>query len=377
MKKRIFITVTSLLVLIVGLAGIKGLQFGTMIAMGESFSPPPATVTAALVRKEIWETSFSTIGTLDAIKGVQVSAELPGKIVEIHLVAGAKVKAGALLAQQDTSSEEALLRAANAAAKLTHISLNRNQELLSKKMIPQAEYDASVAQHEQAIAQAENIKSNIAKKTLRAPFSGRLGTHRIDIGQNLKEGESIVSLQALDRAFVNFQLPQIALNHLKSGLRIKVSADTLPLNEMIEGNITAIEPEVDAGTRNVNLQAIIPNPGERLLPGMFVNVSVILPAQNEVLIIPTMAVLYAPYGDSVFVVDTHKSEKNGADEKVLRQQFVRLGEARGDFVEVVSGLNENENIVTAGVFKLRNGQAVIIDNTLQPEFKLNPVPADS
>lgn len=377
MKKRIFITVTSLLVLIVGLAGIKGLQFGTMIAMGESFSPPPATVTAALVRKEIWETSFSTIGTLDAIKGVQVSAELPGKIVEIHLVAGAKVKAGALLAQQDTSSEEALLRAANAAAKLTHISLNRNQELLSKKMIPQAEYDASVAQHEQAIAQAENIKSNIAKKTLRAPFSGRLGTHRIDIGQNLKEGESIVSLQALDRAFVNFQLPQIALNHLKSGLRIKVSADTLPLNEMIEGNITAIEPEVDAGTRNVNLQAIIPNPGERLLPGMFVNVSVILPEQNEVLIIPTMAVLYAPYGDSVFVVDTHKSEKNGADEKVLRQQFVRLGEARGDFVEVVSGLNENENIVTAGVFKLRNGQAVIIDNTLQPEFKLNPVPADS
>lgn len=377
MKKRIFITVISLLVLIVGLAGIKGLQFGTMISMGESFSPPPATVTAALVRKEIWETSFSTIGTLDAIKGVQVSAELPGKIVEIHLVAGTKVKAGALLAQQDTSSEEALLKAANAAAKLTHISLNRNQELLSKKMLPQAEYDASVAQHEQAIAQAENIKSNIAKKTLRAPFSGRLGTNRIDIGQNLKEGESIVSLQALDRAFVNFQLPQIALNHLKSGLRVKVSADTLSLNEMIEGNITAIEPEVDADTRNVNLQAIIPNPGERLLPGMFVNVSVILPEQNEVLIIPTMSVLYAPYGDSVFVVDTHKSEKNGADEKVLRQQFVRLGEARGDFVEVVSGLNENENIVTAGVFKLRNGQAVIIDNTLQPEFKLNPVPADS
>lgn len=377
MKKHIIIAVVCLFALIAGLAGIKGWQFSSMLAAGANFSPPPATVTVSTVKKETWETVFSTIGTVDAIKGIEVSAELPGKITHIDLTAGANVKTGTVLVRQDTSSEEAQLNAANAATELALINLNRNRELLAKKMISQAEYDASAAQYKQSLAQADHVKTLIAKKTLHAPFSGKLGTYRVDIGQNLKEGEAIVSLQALDQMFVNFLLPQITLGHLHAGLKVKISADTLSSGEHLTGTITAIEPQVDPATRNVRLQATLPNPNKQLLPGMFVNVEVILPEHTEVLTIPATAVLYAPYGDSVFVVDTQKNEKNNSTNPVLRQQFVRLGETRGDFVAVVSGLKENEGIVTAGVFKLFNGQAVIIDNALQPEFKHNPDPEDS
>jgi len=226
------------------------------------------------------------------------------------------------------------------------------------------------------VAQADSIRATIGKKTILAPFTGLLGIRLINLGQMLKEGEAIVSLQALDPIFVDFALPQQQLAHLQRGLAVRLTTDALP-GEVVEGEITAINPQVDAATRNIMSQATVANPRERLRPGMFVNVAVTLPSQERVLTIPAPAVLYAPYSDSVFVVEEKKDEKTGLSGKAVRQQFVRLGEKRGDYVSVMSGLKEGETIVSTGVFKLRNGQAVIVNNSLSPEFKLAPKPEDS
>jgi membrane fusion protein (multidrug efflux system) len=226
------------------------------------------------------------------------------------------------------------------------------------------------------VAQFDTIRAAIAKKTIRAPFAGRLGIRLINLGQILNEGEAIVSLQSLDPIFINFSLPQQQLVQAQPGLTVQVTTDALP-DQTIEGKITAINPAVDTATRNLRVQATVANPQKRLRPGMFVNVAVVLPVQDKVLAIPATAVLYAPYGDSVFVVEEKKREQNSPPGKVVRQQFVRLGKKRGDFIAVSSGLNDGETIISTGVFKLRNGQAVVVDNTLAPEFRLKPKTNDN
>ena len=239
-----------------------------------------------------------------------------------------------------------------------------------------AEHDAAVAEHRQAIAQADSIRASISKKKIRAPFAGRLGIRLVNLGQYLKEGDGIVSLQSLDPIFVNFLLPQKALVHLRPGLPVRITTDGLP-GETIEGRITTVNPEVDPITRNIRAQATIANPDDILRPGMYADLAVVLPTDREVLAIPTTAVLYAPYGYSVFLVEEKKDEKTGKVGKVLRQQFVRLGESRGDFMAVTEGLQGGETIVSTGVFKLRNGMGVEIDNTLAPNFALQPTPENN
>jgi membrane fusion protein (multidrug efflux system) len=302
-----------------------------------------------------------------------VTAELTGKIVNIAFQPGTTVKAGDLLVKQDTSTEEAQLRAAEATAALAKTNIDRLRELLGRKIISQSEYDNSEAQFKQAMAQCDNIRTVIDKKNIRAPFAGRLGIRLINLGQVLNEGQAIVSLQALDPIFVNFLLPQQEIAKLQPGFTVRVTTDALP-GQLIEGKITALNPQVDASTRNIRIQATLANAQERLRPGMYVNVAVVLPARSEVISIPATAVLYAPYSDSVFVVEEKKSEKAGQPVKVVRQQFAHLGEKRGDFVSVVTGLKEGDTVVSTGAFKLRNGQEVVVDNTLSPQFKLTPKP---
>jgi len=376
MTKRIIFTILGVLVLIGILGGIKGLQIQRMIAIGSQSTPPPETVTTAVVRSESWEALITSVGSLEAVQGVMLTAELPGKVVRIAFEPGTKVQAGDLLLQQDTSSEEALLRAAKATVALTKIELERSSKLLGKKAVAQAKYDSDDAQYKQAVAQIDGIRASIRKKTIRAPFAGSLGIRLVNLGQNLNEREPIVSLQTIDPIFVNFSLPQQQLAQVKPGLKVRVTTDALP-GQAIEGEITAISPEIDAATRNIRVQATVANSQERLRPGMFVNVAVVLPSREEVLTIPTTAVLYAPYGDTVFVVDAKTSEKGVEPVNVVRQKIVQLGEKRGDFVASVSGLDKGETIVSTGVFKLRNGQAVVVDNTLAPAFKLAPKPEDS
>ena len=371
MKKRVVFTVAGLFVLIGVLGGIKGLQISRMIADGKQFVPPPETVTAFEVHIESWESLLASVGSLEAVQGVMVTAELPGKVVNIAFEPGAMVRAGELLVQQDISSETAQLRASEAAVALAKTTLERTRKLLTEKTVSQSQFDNADAQFKQAVAQFDTIRAAIAKKTIRAPFAGRIGIRLINLGQILKEGESIVSLQSLDPIFINFSLPQQQLAQVQPGFTVRVITDVLP-DQTIEGKITAINPAVDTATRNIQVQATVANLQEKLRPGMFVNVAVVLPAQDKVLAIPATAVLYAPYGDSVFVVEEKKSEKNRQRVKIVRQKFVRLGEKRGDFIAASSGLNDGETIVSTGVFKLRNGQTVVVDNTLAPEFKLMP-----
>jgi membrane fusion protein (multidrug efflux system) len=373
MKKRIFLSLLGVIVVVAILGGIKALQIGRMIEAGESFAPPPETVTTAEVRAESWETLVTSVGSLEAVQGVTVSAELPGKVVKLAFEPGAMASRGDILLEQDTTSERARLPGATASVALAKSNLRRAGELLKENFISQSEYDRAEAEYQVAIAAAEEIRAAIAKKTIRAPFAGRLGIRLVNLGEILQEGDDIVSLQSLDPIFVNFLLPQQQLSRIGTGLTVRVTTDALP-GEDVEGRITAINPEVDAATRNIRVQATAANPGERLRPGMYGNVAVVLPERKEVLTIPATAVLYAPYSDSVFVVEEGKDEKTGEAALVLRQQIVRLGEKQGDFVAVTSGLKEGETVVSTGVFKLRNGQAVVVDNTLEPEFKLQPTP---
>lgn len=371
-KKPIILAVLALLILIALLAGTKALQIGKMVDQGKAFVPPPETVTTASVSSESWETLLNAVGSLSAVQGLTVAAELPGKVTQIAFAAGATVRRGDLLLRQDTSTEEAQLPGAEAAVALTKANLDRAAQLLAQKFISGAEYDAAKAAHRQAQAQAAAIRATIAKKTIRAPFAGRLGVRLVNLGQHLREGDAIVSLQTLDPIFVDFSLPQQQLAQLRPGLPVRVSADVLP--QPRGGTITALNPELDPATRSVRVQATLPNPGEELRPGMFVNIAVVLPARQQTLVIPATSVVYAPYSDSVFVVEEQKGADGGKGGLVLRQQFVHLGEKRGDFVAVLSGLKPGETVVSTGAFKLRNGQAVVVDNTLAPQFQLAPKP---
>jgi len=371
MKKRIAIAIVGLILVIGALGGVKALQIGKMIDQGKKFVPPPETITTAAATDESWEAALTSVGTLNAVQGVTVAAEIAGKVVKIAFEPGKSVAKGELLLQQDTSTEEAQLPGALAQAQLARSNQKRAEQLLAEKIISQVDHDTAVATYQQAQAQVDSIRAAIGKKTIRAPFSGHLGIRQANLGQMLREGDPIVTLQTLDPIYVDFTLPQQQLARLKSGQTVRVVSDTQA--GAFSGRITAINPQVDADTRNVKAQATVANRGGTLRPGMFVTVSVALPGRQKIVAIPGTAVLYAPYSDSVFVVEKAKDGKGD----VLRQQFVKLGEKRGDFVAVTSGLKSGETVVSTGVFKLRNGQSVVVDNKLAPQFQQNPKPENN
>lgn len=372
MFKKLLLTIAAILLIVGFLGGTKASQIFAMIAAGKAMKPVPETVTASPVTEQEWSNIVSATGSVAAVQGVTVATELAGQVSKIAFEAGAKVNEGDLLVQLDTSIEEAQLRAAEASAELAKANADRAKDLIAKSTISQSDFDAAAAQYKQAAAVADQIRATIAKKTIRAPFTGRLGLRLINLGQILKAGDSITTLQTLDPVYVDFSLPQQQLSVLGTGVPVHVTTDAAP-GETFDGKINAISPEVDQATRNVRVQATVPNVGEKLRAGMYANVEVQLPTSQKVLVIPATAVLYAPYGDSVFVIDEKKDE-DGNPQKVLRQQFIRTGSTRGDFVTVTQGLKAGDQVVTTGVFKLRPGTSVVIDNTYQPHAKLNPTP---
>ena len=369
-----FFALGIVVILVGGLAATKISEFKAMVAAKPSF--PPTPVTSAAVTSGTWQPILSAVGSLTAVQGAMVSAQLDGNVTRIAFEAGSTVKAGDLLVQQDVTSETAQLHAAEAAVALTKVNLERSRDLLAKETISQQQFDTDDANSKQALAQAANVQSVIGKKTIRAPFSGRLGIRLVNLGQTLKAGDPIVSLQALDPIYADFYLPQQDLQRVFRGTAVRISSDAIK-GHTADGKVTAINPDVDSSTRNVLTEATFANPDGRLRPGMFVDVEVVLPAKRTVLVIPATAVLSAPYGDSVFVIEDRKDAASGKTGKVVRQQFVRLGERRGDFVAVTSGLKSGEIVVTTGAFKLHNGFPVTIDNSLAPDAKLAPEPDDS
>ena len=377
MLKKFALTAIGLILVVGFIVGTKMLQFSAMAAAGASMVPPPEIVTAAAVKADTWENSIAVTGSFAAVQGVTVSAEMAGKVSKISFEAGATVKEGDVLVQLDVSTEQAQLRAAEATAALAQLNNTRSHELREKGTNSAADLDATDAQAKQSTAAADGIKAIIAKKTIRAPFAGRLGIRLVNVGQNLKEGDAIVTLQTLDPIYVNFSVPQQRLSAIAPGVVVRVKTDAAP-GDVFAGQINAINPDVDPATRSVRVQAIITNnSAEKLRPGMFASVEIVLPTTESVLSIPATAVLYAPYGDSVFVIEDKKDEKSGKAQKMIRQQFIRIGTARGDFVAVESGLKVGDEIVTTGAFKLRAGMAVTINNALAPEAQLDPKPKDS
>lgn len=376
MFKKLLVTFLGVLLLAGALVGTKLEQFRSMAEAGAKMVPPPEVVTAATATPDQWENTLRATGTLVPVQGVTVSSETPGKILRIAFESGTPVSAGDVLVELETSTEKAQLRAAEASAALAKANLSRSRELRKKSTVSPAELDAAQAQYDEAAAQAESIRTSIAKKTIRAPFSGRLGMRQVNLGEVLAEGDAISSLQSLDPIYVDFALPQQHLSQLALGLDVRVSTDAAE-GESFLGSISAISPEIDRQTRNVLVQATVSNRGEKLRGGMFANVEVVLPSRENVLVIPITAVLFAPFGDSVFVIEEGGANSTAAAQTSLRQRFVRLGAERGDFVAVVDGLSPGDRVVSSGVFKLRSGMPVEIDNTLAPDAKLDPRPGDA
>jgi membrane fusion protein (multidrug efflux system) len=368
------IAVGGLIALIVLIVGIKGLQIGKMMSTPRVM--PPTTVSSATVKEEDWVPTLSAVGSISAVQGAVVSSELGGVVSQIAFENGGTAKKGDLLVHLDASAEEAQLKSAEADLELAHADLQRSRDLVSRKVISKAEIDAAESKFKQKEGSVEQMRSMIAKKTVRAPFDGQLGIRQVNIGQMINPGQQVVPLTSLDPVFADFALPQQYLGQLKPGLEVHVTTDALP-GRVFDGKVTAINSMVDSSTRNITLQATLENPDHALRPGMFAKAEVALPQKHKTLVVPGSAISYAPFGDSVFVIEKKKDEKSGKESQVIRQQFVRVGEARGDLVAITQGLKAGESVVSTGVFKLRNGMTVTINNDLAPNPQINPHPIDS
>jgi membrane fusion protein (multidrug efflux system) len=369
----------GLMLLIVGLfvAGIgvyKFLQIRAAIAQGSSYSPPPETVTTIVAAEEEWPSTLSAIGSVSALQGVVVSADLAGVVRSISFNSGNQVKQGQVLVRLDTDQEQAQLAEANARRDLAKLNLERAEQLVERGVIAQAELDRLRAEARTAEASEQAIRATIGRKTIRAPFSGQLGIRQIDLGQRLNEGDPIVDLQALGSVYVDFALPQGEVSQLHRGAEVSVVAEN---GVEMKGKVTAINSLIDQATRNVAVQATFANPGARLKPGMFVDVKVDLGSAVRAVSLPASAVNFAPYGNSVFVVEQVTDPKTKKAYKGVNQRFIKLGRERGDQVAVLSGIKPGEEVVTTGAFKLRPGAAVVVDNKLKPANEAAPNPADS
>ncbi|PYJ20902.1 MAG: efflux transporter periplasmic adaptor subunit [Verrucomicrobia bacterium] len=373
-RKGLGIAIGLLVAIVIFVFGIKALQIGKMMSSPKVM--PSVTVTSAPVKEEDWAPMLSAVGSVSAAQGAVVATELGGTISEIRFENGAEAKKGDVLIRLDASQEEALLRSAEAEADLARTDLERSRGLAAQKVVSKAELDAAESKFRRLNAIVDQMRSNIAKKTIVAPFDGQLGIRQMNVGQMINAGQQVVALTSLDRVYVDFALPEQHVSKLTKDLEVRVRADALPGREF-KGKLTASNSMVDAVTRNVPLQATLENPDHALRPGMFTKVNVMLPETKKTIVIPGSAVSYAPYGDSVFVIEKQKDPKSGQESLVLRQQFVRIGETRGDFVSVTQGLKAGEEIVGTGVFKLRNGMVVTINNDLAPKPELNPTPADT
>lgn len=375
MAKRMFFMLAVVIVVVAGLGFFKYRQIQTAIAMGSSFAPPPDAVTTVVAKSETWPSTLDVIGTTAAIQGVTVSADLPGTVAKINFESGESVRAGDVLVELDIREERAQLAAAESDRDLAKINYERDQQLVKEGVVPRTQFDNSSAQQKSTDAKVGEIKATIERKTIRAPFSGVLGIRQINLGQYLAAGAAIVSLQTLNPIYVNFGVPQQQSPLVKTGRILQLTSDDIP-GVQFAGRVTAIDSVVNEATRNLQVQATLPNPGGKLRPGMFVQVQLGLGASQNVIPLPASAINYAPYGDSVFVVTDLKDPK-GKSYRGVRQQFVKVQGSRGDQVGVISGVNPGEEIVSSGVFKLRNGAAVQVNNKVQPPNNPKPNPEDS
>jgi len=375
MAKRMVLMLVVILALLGGLGFVKFKQVEAAIAQGKNFKIPPTAVTTVMAQKESWPSTLGVIGTAAAIQGVTVSADLPGTIDKIHFESGQWVKEGEVLVELDTRQEKAQLASLEAQRDLAKKNFDRAQQLVKSGVIARQDFDNATAQQKATEAQVGDIKAAIARKTIRAPFSGVLGIRQVSLGQYLAAGQSIVSLQTLSPIYVNFGVPQQETGKVIPGHVLRVTNSDLP-GMSFTGRIVALDSVINEQTRNIQVQAIVTNKENKLRPGMFVQVELPLGSPREVVPLPASAINYAPYGDSVYVV-TEMKDPQGNTYRGVRQQVVKVEGSRGDQVAVISGLHPGEEVVSSGVFKLRNGAPVVVNNTVKPSNSTSPKPEDS
>jgi membrane fusion protein (multidrug efflux system) len=371
MMKRMLIMLAIALLFIAAIGTWKVIQIRAAMAQSARFAPPPTAVTTAVATRERWQPVLSAVGSLRAVNGVTVSTDLAGIISQISFQSGTTVKKGNLLVKLDSRQEEAQLRSAEAHRDLAKLSLERQRSLVADGAVSRSDYDTAESEFRQATAAVDDARALIDRKTITAPFDGAVGIRQVDLGQYLNVGAPIVALQSLDPIYVEFALPQQDLEQIAVGKALRITAAGIS-GEKFDGEITAIESRLDDSTRNITVQGTIKNPEGRLRPGMFVNVDVLLP-ETSAIFIPASSISYAPYGDSVFVVK-NKQGADGSAGREVRQQFVKLGAARGDQVTVISGVKEGDEVVSSGAFKLRGGATVQVNNNVQPGNEANPNP---
>jgi membrane fusion protein (multidrug efflux system) len=381
---RYLLAIAGVLVVAGGLAGLKFTQISSLIALGKAQAqqgPPPESVATARAAAESWPETLTAVGSVAPAKGVTVASEVAGLVTAIRFDSGARVRRGQVLVELDRSVEVAQLAAARARQELALVSARRSRALIKEGVIAGAKLDSDESALKSANAEVAALRAQIERKTVRAPFAGRLGIRLVNVGQFLSPGTPLTVLQGVESLFVDFTLPQQRLPALAVGLSVRL---TVPgRDQALTGTLAAIDPEVDAATRTIKLRATVAPPDPQLRPGMFVNVEVVLPQQEPRVVIPATAVVHAAYGDSVFVVTPAAAEqrppaagREGPPPRVARQQFVRLGPYRGDFVAVLEGVTAGQEVVVAGAFKLRNGGRVVVRNDVTPDAQLAPTPAN-
>jgi membrane fusion protein (multidrug efflux system) len=365
------------LAIVFGFGFVKFTQIQGFIKLAKSgaFEPPPTAVTTDVAKQSEWQPTLESVGSATAVNGVNISTDLAGIVRQIAFESGNKVRAGDLLVRLDTTQEEAQLHQAEAQRDFAAVTLKRDKDLVEKHAISQSDYDNAEAAYRQVQANVDQFNALIARKTLRAPFDGVTGIRQVNLGQYLKEGDMVVTLQAFDPIYVNFSLPQQDLSKLAVGQPVALRVDAFE-NQSFDGKITAINSLVDQTTRNIQVQATFSNSDLRLRPGMFAKVSVIMNEKQNVVAIPATAIHYAPYGDSIFIVSEMKDQL-GKEYKGVKEQFIKIGQARGDMIAIVSGLKPGEEVVTSGVFRLKSGAHVNVNNQIKPGSDLAPNPSDS
>jgi membrane fusion protein (multidrug efflux system) len=366
LTKRIIGMILGVILVLGAIVAWKVITIRAIMKTMAAAKPVPTSVSSIKATEETWQRRLHAVGSIAAVQGVTVTNELDGMVKSIAFEAGAPVKQGDLLVQLDVTTELAQLASAQAAADLSAITLQRAKDLRAQNTNSVSEYDAAEATARQANSSLEIIRTTIAKKTIRAPFSGRLGIRQINLGQFIKAGTAIVSLQALDPVYMNFGLPQQDVVDLQAGQVVQVTVDAYP-DAVFQGKINAINSKVDDSNRNVQVQATLANTDERLKPGMFASIDVVLPQENRFITLPQTAISFSPYGNSVYVVEGRGAGAGGAEALTVRQQFVQLGERRGDQVAVLKGIKPGDEVVTTGQLKLRNGVPVQINNAVPSE----------
>lgn len=375
MAKRMILMLLAAGLVFGGIFGFQAFKASAIKKFMASQGVPPQTVSTATAELQDWQPRLEAVGSLRAVNGADLSAQVAGIVSAIHFESDTDVKEGTLLLELMAADDIAKLRSLKAAAALARITYERDVRQLKAQAVSQQTVDADEQNLKSADAQAAQQQATVDYKFIRAPFSGRLGIRQVDLGQYLGAGATIVTLQALDPIYVDFYLPQQALARIKAGQAIQAKIDTYA-DHGFPGEIAAINPKVDAASRNVQVRAKLANPDHKLLPGMYATVDIDSGAAQRYITLPQTAIAYNPYGNTVYIVDDKGKDAKGQPRLEARQTFVATGATRGDQIAVLSGVKEGETVVTAGQNKLHNGSPLVIDNTVKPAADANPQPAD-